>query len=237
MLRTRAGVTLLLVLVFAVNLAETVMEGRTGPGSSLSPRAYEFAHAMQTLERYLSIERFDNHDATNRLAVYGYSLSYFFVLPALLLGVGLALALRENIEGYRVLSLAIAINYVVSLLFFLWVPVPERWFVPDSGAILLSDLWRPELIEWIRPVSGLDNCFPSNHTSLTVILILVCYAFQVRLRTTVLALGMTVILSTFTLGIHWVPDILGGVLVAWMSVIAAELMQSGRQLEVAAERT
>jgi membrane-associated phospholipid phosphatase len=219
--RTRLGLTLLLILVFAVNLAETTAEGRIGPGNSLVPQAYKFAYAMQSLERYLSVGKFENHDATNLLAIYGFSISYFVLFPLLCGGVALALALREEIAGYRTLCLAVAIDYMVSLGFFLFMPVPERWAFPDSGAVLLSDLWSSKLIELIRPISGLDNCFPSTHTSLMVIMILVCLLYQIRLRTTVLALGLTVILATFVLGVHWVPDILAGMAVGWLSVMLA----------------
>ena len=39
-------------------------------------------------------------------------------------------------------------------------------------------------------MSGLDNCFPSFHVSMTTVVILTCYLFRVRLRLSVLALGL-----------------------------------------------
>jgi len=42
--------------------------------------------------------------------------------------------------------------------------VPERWAYPESHAVLLSDLWSTRLIETIRPISGLDNCFRDGAT-------------------------------------------------------------------------
>ena len=53
---------------------------------------------------------------------------------------------------------------------------------------------------------------------------MVGYLFRVRMRHTMLALGTTVILSTFVLGIHWLPDILAGVAVAFLSVALARRM-------------
>ena len=97
----------------------------------------------------------------------------------------------------------------------------ERWTNADSGAMLLSDRWSSKLIEYVRPVSGLDNCFPSSHVSLTVIIILACYLFQVRFRTPILALGLTIILSTLVLGIHWLPDVIAGAAVGLLSVAVA----------------
>ena len=54
-----------------------------------------------------------------------------------------------------------------------------------------------------------------------MLVILVGYLYQVRLRTTVLLVGISVMLATFVLGIHWVPDMIAGVIVGWMSVMLA----------------
>ena len=90
---------------------------------------------MRRLEGLIS---FHGHDNTNTLAIYGFSIAYFFVLPALGLGIAVALARREQLAPYRVLALAVAATYAVSLPFYLLFPVPERWAYPDSGAVLLS---------------------------------------------------------------------------------------------------
>jgi membrane-associated phospholipid phosphatase len=219
LLRTRAGLTGLVFVVFLANyvetLAETVLQRRYGAGAALG---HQIADAFHGLEGRLS---FESHDVTNLLAVYGYSAAYFFLLPALGLGLACVLWRRTAIDGYRILCLAIAGNYLVSLGFFLFFPVPERWAFPDSGAMLLSDRWSSSLIEVLRPISGLDNSFPSTHVSLTVVIVLVAYLARVRLRHTTLALGLTIILSTFVLGIHWIPDMLAGTAVGVLSVAAA----------------
>ena len=219
MLNSKLGLTGLLVLVFLANVVETAAESWIGPwrrfGAEYGTLA---ANAVHWFEREFI---FEFHDVTNNVAVFGYGISYFFLFPLLGLAVAAVLAWRSDIAPYKVLSLAVAIDYLVSLPFFLLFPVPERWAYPESGAMLLADRLSPKLIEWIRPVSGLDNCFPSTHVSLTVILILVCYLFQVRFRACVLALGLTVILSTFVLGIHWMADMTAGLAAGVISVLAA----------------
>ena len=218
----RSGLTGLLIAVFAVNVVETMAEmalrRRYGTGSDLGNR---IAYAFRALEGNLS---FESHDVTNWVAVYGFSVSYFFLLPVLGLGLLGVLWRRKAVQAYRVLCLSIAADYLLSLGFFVFFPVPERWSFPDSGAMLLSDRWSSGLIELLRPISGLDNCFPSTHVSFTVVIILIGYLFRVRLRHTILALGATTILSTFVLGIHWLPDILAGVAVAFLSVALARRM-------------
>ncbi len=206
---SRTGPTLLLAATFAVNWLETWAESRIAEASDLVPRLrLEIAAAMHRLEGLIS---FQGHDNTNTLAIYGYSSAYFFVLPVLALIVAVALARRPALSPYRVLALAVAATYAVSLPFYLLFPVPERWAYPDSGAVLLSDLWTTRLIETIRPISGLDNCFPSFHTSLTIVLVAAAFIYRMRLRWCVAALGGSVILATFVLGIHWLADVAAGI--------------------------
>ncbi len=205
----RTGPTLLLAATFTVNWFETWGEARLAEAYDLMPRlGLEIAAAMHRLEGLIS---FQGHDNTNAIAIYGYSIAYFFVLPILGLIIAVALARRPALSPYRVLALAVAITYAVSLPFYLLFPVPERWAYPDSGAVLLSDLWTTRLIEIIRPISGIDNCFPSFHTSLTVVLVAIAFRYGMRLRWSVAALGGTVILATFVLGIHWLPDLAAGI--------------------------
>ena len=128
------------------------------------------------------------------------------------------------------MAASVAITYLLSLPFFLFFPVPERWSYPESHAVLLSDRLSPALMEIVRPVSGIDNCFPSFHVSLTTVLIVVCYACAVRMRRTVLVLGVIITLSTFVLGIHWLADIVAGAAVGIVCVaIAHRILLRGHQ--------
>jgi membrane-associated phospholipid phosphatase len=222
----RARPTLVVAAVFGINYVETMIESivrdRFGWGVDLGN---QLAAAFRGLEGNLS---FESHDVTNWLAVYGYSVAYFFVLPAIGLAVAVVLWRREDVHAYRILCLSIAADYLISLGFFLFFPVPERWSYADSGAILLSDRWSSQLIELVRPISAMDNCFPSTHVSLTIVLILVSYMAGLRFRHTICALGTSVAISTFVLGIHWLPDILAGVAVGVLSVSLARSVESRR---------
>ena len=216
-LNTKMGLSFLMVGLFAFNLVETYLEN-TRKSARIFERGYSIAEAFHGLEGNFS---FDYPELINYLTVVGYSFSYFLLLPILLIGTATAFALRSSISPYRVFTLAILINYVLSLPFFIFFPVPERWAFPDANAILLSDFLSIYLIEFIRPISGLDNCFPSIHTSFTIITIYACYHFNTRFSKSVLFLGITVLLSTFILGIHWMADIVAGMAMGVLSISLA----------------
>ena len=218
--------TLLLAAVFLLNLVETRLDGWLTPASLGVQAGYPITEAFRWFEGYLS---FASHDATSDVAAYGYSLSYFFGLPLLCGFVAWHLARRDDPRPYRALSLAVAINYAVSLPFFLFFPVPERWSFFESEAMLLSDKWSDRLIEAIRPISGLDNSFPSNHVSLIVLAATASLIFAVPFRKCTIPLGATVVLSTFVLGVHWLPDMLAGLALGIASMLLAwRLTLAGR---------
>src|SRR5262245_34399600 len=138
-INTKSGLVLLLLIVFLVNFGETWLETSLRTGSPISAADYKGAYAVQQFEpRFIN---FEFHDKTAKWAMYGYSVSYFVLLPALGLMVLVAFARREEIAPFRVLCLAVTADYFLSLPWFLLFPVPERWAHPESSAILLSDQW------------------------------------------------------------------------------------------------
>ena len=219
-LNTKTGLSFLMVGLFLFNLFETYLEN-TRKSTRIFERGYGIAEAFHGLEGNFS---FNYPELINYWTVFGYSFSYFILLPLMLVGTATAFLLRPSISPFRVFTLAITINYSLSLPFFIFFPVPERWAFPDANAILLSDLLSIYLIEFIRPISGLDNCFPSIHTSFTIIIIYACYHFKTRFIKSILFLGITVLLSTIILGIHWMADVMAGIAMGVLSVSLAIIL-------------
>jgi membrane-associated phospholipid phosphatase len=215
---TKAGLLVLVLLVFAANYVETALVTPSRTQSGVSARAYDDADLVSRIER---LSTFEFHDHTPMWAVALYSLSYFIVLPFVGVAVLIALTRRKEFAPLRVLCLAVAADYALSLPAFLLFPVPERWAYPESNAVLLSDLLSPKWIEAVRNISALNNSFPSTHVSLAAIVIGVCWLYAVRFRISATALCFSVILSTFALGVHWMADIIAGAFVGVLSVTIA----------------
>jgi ABC-type phosphate/phosphonate transport system substrate-binding protein/membrane-associated phospholipid phosphatase len=215
----RLVATLVIAAIAGVNWLETAADNWFGArNETVQELRHQIAHAMQWMEGQTT---FAGHDLASNVAVYGFASSYFFVFPLLMLLIAVALARRPASEAYRLLVAAAAVNYLIALPFYLVFPVPERWSFTESGAVMLSDRWTSGLIEAVRPFSGLDNCFPSFHVSLTVAAVLTCFLYRVRFRWAALAAGGTVLLSTWMLGIHWLADIVAGVAAGVISVALA----------------
>jgi len=218
--------TMLLAVVFLVNYAQTSFDAAVTPRSLGSEAGYPVADAFRWFERYLS---FELHDTTSAIVYIGYSAAYFFIFPMLCLYVAWSLSRQNDTRPYQAVSLAVAIDYLASLPFFIFFPVPERWSSPGSNAMLLSDKVSDKLIEVVRPLSGLDNCFPSFHVSLTVLVVTACFMFRVPMRMSALAFGATIVLSTFVLGVHWIPDMIAGIALGIASMLLGwRIVQRGR---------
>jgi membrane-associated phospholipid phosphatase len=218
---------MLLAGIFAINLIETDIETRW---ATLFPdRGLEFASALHWFENHIVFENQALADAVP-FYVYGYSAAYFFLFPLLGLGFAWFFWRRPEPQAFQTYAAALSIDYLVSLPFFILFPVPERWAFPDADSILLSDLWSSALIDAFRPISAIDNCFPSFHTSMTVVMVLCAYLYRAQLRNAVAPLGVMIIVSTYGLGIHWVADIVSGIAVGLISVaIAYALVHRGPQ--------
>ncbi len=220
LLTTRGGLAALLAIVFVLNYLETRLETSLGWSPGWQAQVLD---SFRWFERHLE---FESHDLAGGFAVGGFTLSYFGLFPLLAAIVAVELYRRASVAPFRVLSLSTGINYAVSLPFFVFFPIRERWADPASGAMLLSDRASSTFIELFRPFSGLDNCFPSFHTSLTVALIVLGFLYATRLPWCLAGLGLTVVLSTFALGIHWLPDIVAGAALGVVSVGLARRLDS-----------
>ena len=123
----------LLLAVFLLNYVETAVEDRVH-GRPVSELATRVAFAFSEIESAVHLDGvFAHHEASGPIAVYGYSISYFFLFPLLALGLAAALTLRPDGRHLGLLARALAIDYAVSLPLFVFFPIPERWAYKDPA--------------------------------------------------------------------------------------------------------
>jgi membrane-associated phospholipid phosphatase len=149
------------------------------------------------------------------LLTYGLSVLYLYVFPVMGIAAVMACAAEGRGDISRKIFWAAVFNYVLILPFYLLVPVSERWGAGDGQVLLLMNEISPLLIQGLRPLSGLNNCFPSFHCSLALTFALITSASpNKRLRRTTLTLALLIVFSTLYLGFHWVLDVFAGALFA-----------------------
>lgn len=215
-LNNRMGLVLILLALFVLNYTETQLEMNLQTPEQYDT-GYAIAQVFMELEGKLD---FSGFTGLGNGVVAAHSIAYYIVFPLLLIVVSAGLLFRREITPFRVLTLGLAVSYLIALIFFIVFPVPERWAFPPANATLLSDAWSTRWVEWYRPFRALDNSFPSLPAAFSLVMIFVCYRYRFKFKNVVCLLGCAVILSSFTLGIHWVPDLLTG---GFLGIFSASL--------------
>jgi membrane-associated phospholipid phosphatase len=148
---------------------------------------------------------------------------YVTVFPCLLF---VSILVYDHWRDRRHLAMTLVgyvLNFAIVLPFYVLVPVRECFvFYREGGGgagpaarLLLDDL-SPVIMQGYRTMSGVDNCFPSFHTSLAVTVALVAWdAGRRRFAWLVGSFAAAIVFSTIYLGIHWFTDVAAGVLVGW----------------------
>ncbi len=218
-LNNRLGLDAILITLFVVNYVQTQMQANLKTPAQYET-GYKIGQVFMELEGNLDFSQFEG---IGEGAVLAHSITYFILSPVLLLMVIGGLLFRREITPIRVMTLGLAISYLIALCFFIAFPVPERWAFPQANATLLSDLLSTRWIEFYRSFRALDNAFPSLSTAFTLVMIFVCYRYHFKFKNPICLLGITILLSSFTLGIHWIPDLLMGGFVGVFSASLAVL--------------
>jgi membrane-associated phospholipid phosphatase len=82
--------------------------------------------------------------------------------------------------------------------------------------ILAGSSWQIDLLRLIYNNDRLHNAFPSGHTYTTLLIVFFWWRWQPRLRWVLGAAALVVLLSTLFTKQHNLPDVLGGIVFAWL---------------------
>lgn len=172
------------------------------------------------------LQSFASPPVTEVLAVV-YVFGYVFLLLFPLV----AYAGLEDLTPLRETVLAYSANYAIGLVcYILFVAYGPRNLLPELVDPLLYTTW-PESQLLVSEVNRNTNVFPSLHTSLSVTVALLAYRTRrayPRWLPLAVVVAASVVFSTMYLGIHWATDVVGGVLLAVVSVAVASRLSDQR---------
>lgn len=167
---------------------------------------------------------------------------YMFGFPYLLVVPPVIYFLTSSQRHLKELLVAYILNHVVGVVCYtLFIAYGPRIWIPShvNGVMYRLYPWTQEIT---AAVSSKTNVFPSLHTSLSVVALIFAWRtrgsyprwFYVAAFTAV-----SVLLSTMVLGIHWLTDLLAGILLGAGSVAAAGWIVSelGQHVESAPDGT
>ena len=147
---------------------------------------------------------------------------YIFMLQSVLAAsLGVYLLDKNRVMLYAT-CYTIMITYAVAIPFYLYFPVNEVWsYLPAGVRFTMLDVF-PKFEQEYRPLSGLNNCFPSLHTAISVSMALLAFRSGNRRWMVISTISaVTIVFGIFYLGIHWLTDMLGGTLLAILSTTVA----------------
>ncbi|APX95708.1 phosphatase PAP2 family protein [Natronorubrum daqingense] len=153
--------------------------------------------------------------------IYIYGYVFLLVFPVI------AYFALSNTRPLRELLTAYTLNYVLgTVLYILIIAYGPRNMMPELVDALLYDTY-PQYQHLTRQVNRNTNVFPSLHTSLAAtVSILAFHTRSVYPKWALVAsiLGLSVVISTMYLGIHWAIDVVAGVVLAYVCVELSRLL-------------
>lgn len=210
---------IMLVLILLVNKYELQFEEWLNAGFDLTP----FIHQLEGQFVYHFQNVFETPVLTSILSVF-----YLVVFQALIVS-SLMIYVSTDQQGLATATCyAIMLNYLIALPFYLFVQVNEVWsYAPASVEFLMLHAF-PTFEEQYRGFSGIDNCFPSLHTSISVTVAML--AFKSNTKSWKIITGISafcIVFSIFYFGIHWLSDMIAGVALAafasWAGIKLAKM--------------
>ncbi|ANE47193.1 phosphoesterase PA-phosphatase [Paenibacillus swuensis] len=194
-----------LLLILYLNKLEMKVESTLGV-------PYDYANLFHSIEGDLVY--WIQHTFLNPNLTYLLTFIYVIVFPALMIASLIIYTGTGKHKMFYATCYAIMTNYIVAIPFYLFLPVNEVWYFHPHVDFLIPSIF-PSFEQDYRPLSGLNNCFPSLHTSISVTVALLAYQSGNRVWKWITGVSaLLVLFSIFYLGIHWFVDMLGGVALA-----------------------
>jgi membrane-associated phospholipid phosphatase len=148
---------------------------------------------------------------------------YLLGFPFLLIFTFILFLFSQNDETLKEYAITFTLIYLIAYVFYIFFPVDVTGHVLPGVAPLLYQL-NPAILGIVTICSpGLNNCFPSLHTALSVMATMfILFKTDLR-RYKVFAVGTTIFIlfSILYLGIHWITDMIGGIILALISYLVA----------------
>jgi membrane-associated phospholipid phosphatase len=208
-----------LVSILFINKLEQWVFNKIHYKADFTPSIYELEGNFVSWFQHLFI-----NDTLSTITLFIYVL----IFPALMITSVFVYAFQKNYKMFYAVCYTIMFSYLFALPFYMFFSVSEVWsFRPDVQALMLHAF--PTFETAYRPTSGLTNCFPSLHTSISVSMAFLAFKSKnIFWSRFTLISTVLIIFSIFYLGIHWMTDMFGGLVLGVVSARLGIRVSEGR---------
>jgi len=145
--------------------------------------------------------------------VYFFVIMYIAVYPFTLWFSITYFLITDEKKSMKNLAYGLLLIYSIALPFYLFVPITNVYTYYNIGSALETVI--PSVEQFFYSTTTQNNCLPSLHTAMTI---LVAWSIHItgnkKLSYFAYFTMISVILSVIYLSIHWITDVICGVLVA-----------------------
>lgn len=212
-----------IVVILFFNKIEITLENSMEQNTDFTPSVFglegDFVAVFQRL--------FENDLLTSFLTFF-----YVVVFPAVMIASIGIYAYQRNFKLFYAVCYALMINYMIAIPFYLFFPVTEVHAFNPNVRFLMLDAF-PAFENDYRPLSDLDNCFPSLHTSISVTMAMIALKSKNGFwKVFAPASAAIIIFSIFYLGVHWLTDMAAGMVLGLLAARIALRLSEGKTLFV-----
>ena len=171
---------------------------------------YDYANVIKSYERD-TVYWFSQHWTPGIL--HFFVIIYIIVYPFTLWFIPLYLLICDQKKAIKSLAYGLLIIYIIALPFYLFLPITNVYTFYNVNSALETVM--PSVENFFYSTTTNNNCLPSLHTAMTI---LVAYCISLTGNKKLKIFGyfvmITVIISVIYLSIHWLTDVITGILIA-----------------------
>jgi len=175
---------------------------------------YDYANILVNFEDGIVIW-FSQHWTPGLL--HFFVLIYIVIYPFSLWFSLLYFILDEQTTALKNLAYALVITYLISLPFFLFLPITNVYTYYGADSALETIL--PSVEQFFYSTTTCNNCLPSLHTAMAIFLAY-CGSLTNNKKFAYFTYFMmiSVLISVIYLSIHWITDVIAGAVVALVTI-------------------
>jgi hypothetical protein len=157
----------------------------------------------------------------NPILLYFFVLIYIVIYPFSVWFSLVYFILDEQKKALKSLAYALVITYIIALPFYLFFPITNVYTYYGAESALETVL--PTVEQFFYSTTTCNNCLPSLHTAMTIF-IAYCGSKTGNKKFAYFTYFMmiSVIISVFYLSIHWITDVIAGIIVALVTIFLLE---------------